>query len=37
MKKSESTIELAKALAKFQSEIKDPSKAGRLIMGSMLH
>lgn len=33
MKKSESTIELAKALAKFQSEIKDPSKSGKANYG----
>lgn len=33
MKKSESTIELAKALAKFQSEIKDPSKSGEANYG----
>ena len=33
MKKSESTIELAKALAKFQGEIKDPSKSGKANYG----
>lgn len=33
MKKSESIIELAKALAKFQSEIKDPSKSGKANYG----
>lgn len=33
MKKSESTIELAKALAKFQSEIKDPLKSGKANYG----
>lgn len=33
MKKSESTIELAKALAKFQREIKDPSKSGKANYG----
>lgn len=33
MKKSESTVELAKALAKFQSEIKDPSKSGKANYG----
>lgn len=33
MKKLESTIELAKALAKFQSEIKDPSKSWKANYG----
>lgn len=33
MKKSESTVELAKALAKFQGEIKDPSKSGKANYG----